>query len=77
MSTRCTRKHARDEAAGQGFHLYDDLEEERDCVMLDLEGMTFETSVSFSRSGRPYMWVRVRIPKHLARKLGLLPEAEA
>lgn len=77
MSTRCTIKDHRDAAAGQGFHLYEDLADERDCVMLDLEGFTFETSVSFGPSGRPEMRVLVRIPKHLARKLGLLPEAEA
>lgn len=77
MSTRCTIKHARDEAAGQGFHLYEDATDERDCVLLDLEGMTFESSVEFAPSGRPEMRVRVRIPRHLARKLGLLPDAGA
>jgi len=53
MSTRCTIKDDRDEATGQGFHLYEDLADESDCVMLDLEGFTFETSVSFAPSGRP------------------------
>ena len=72
MSTRCTIKDARDEATGQGFHLYEDLADERDCVMLDLEGFTFDTSVSFAPSGRPEMWVRVRIPKRFARLLGLI-----
>lgn len=71
MSTRCTIKDDRDEAAGQGFHLYEDLTDERDCVMLDLEGFTFETSVSFAPSGRPEMRVLVRIPKRFARPLGL------
>jgi hypothetical protein len=44
MSTRCSIKHDRDEGTGQGFHLYEDMADERDCVMLDLEGFTFETS---------------------------------
>jgi hypothetical protein len=69
MSTRCTIKHDRDEATGQQFHLFEDLEDERDCVMLDLEGFTFETSVCFAPSGRPEMRVRVRIPKRFARSL--------
>lgn len=72
MSTRCTIKDARDEATGQGFHLYEDLADERDCVMLDLEGFTFETSVSFGPSGRQEMQVLVRIPKRFARSLGLI-----
>jgi hypothetical protein len=75
MSTRCTIKDARDEATGQGFHLYEDLAGERDCVMLDLEGFTFETSVSFAPSGRPEMRVRARIPKRFARALGLIDDA--
>jgi hypothetical protein len=72
MSTRCTIKHDRDEATGQGFHLYEDLADEHDCVMLDLEGFTFESSVSFAPSGRPDMRVLVRIPKRFARTLGLI-----
>ena len=72
MSTRCTIKDARDDATGQGFHLYEDLADERDCVMLDLEGLTFDTSVSFASSGRPEMRVSVRIPKRFARLLGLI-----
>ena len=73
MSTRCTIRDAREEATGQGFHLYEDLADERDCVILDLEGFTFETSVSFAPSGRPEMRVVVRIPKRFARSLGLIP----
>lgn len=57
MSTRCAIKDDRDEAAAQGFHLYEDLADERDCVMLDREGFTFETLVSFAPSGRPEMRV--------------------
>lgn len=76
MSTRCTIKDARDKSAGQGFHLYEDLAEQGDCVLLDLDGMTFETSACFAPSGRPEMRVRERIPKHLAQKLGLLPDAD-
>ena len=72
MSTRYTIKDDRDEGTGQGFHLYEDLADERDCVMLDLEGFTFETSISFAPSGRPEMRVRVRIPKRFARSLGLI-----
>ena len=72
MSTRCTIKDDRDEGTGQGFHLYEDLADESDCVMLELEGFTFETSVAFTPSGRPDMRVLVRVPKRFARSLGLL-----
>jgi hypothetical protein len=67
MSTRCTIKDDRDEGTGQGFHLYEDLADERDCVMLDLEGFTFETSVSFALSGRVEMRVLAHIPRRFAR----------
>ena len=77
MSTRCTIKDARDEATGQGFHLYEDLADERDCVMLDLEGFTFETSVSVAPSGRHESRILVRIPKRWARALGLIGRAES
>lgn len=63
MSTRSTIKDDRDEATGQGFHLHEDLMDKRDCVMLDLEGLTFETSVSFAPSGGLEMRVLVPIPK--------------
>jgi hypothetical protein len=72
MSTRCTIKHDRDEATGQGFHLYEDLANESGCVMLDLEGFTFEASVFFGPSGKPKMRVLVRVPKRFARPLGLI-----
>lgn len=72
MSTRCTIKVDQDEGTGQRFHLYEDLADESDCLMLDLEGFTFETSVSFAPSGRPEMHVLVRIPKRFARSLGLI-----
>lgn len=72
MSTRCTIKDDHDEATGQRFHLYEDLDDERDCVMLDLEGVTFESSISFAPSGRPEMRVLMRIPKRMARSLGLI-----
>ena len=77
MSTRCTIQYARDEATGQGFHVYEDLLDEGGCVMLEIKGMTFETSVRFASSGRPEMRVEVRIPRHMARRMGLLPEAAA
>ena len=72
MSTRCSLKHERDEATGQGIHLYEDLMDGRDCVMLEVEGFTFETSVSVQLSGRLDTRVQLRIPKHWARKLGLI-----
>lgn len=37
----------------------------RDCVMLELEGFTFESSVVFAPSGKPEMRVLVRIPQAL------------
>lgn len=72
MSTRCTIKDDRDEGTRQGFHLHEDLADESDCVMLDLESFTFETSVSFAPSGRPEMRVLVRVPKRFARSLRLI-----
>ncbi len=74
MSTRCTIRDARDEASGRGFHLYEDLAENGNCVMLELEGFTFETSVSFASSGDFETRVLLRIPKRWARKLGLIGE---
>ena len=59
-------------ALGRGFHLYEDLSDERDCVMLELEGFTFETSVSFAPPGRPEIRVLIRIQKRTARSLGLI-----
>ncbi len=72
MSVRCTIKNDQNEATGQRFHLYEDLGDERDCVMLELEGCTFETSVTFAPSGRPEMRALIRIPKRTARSLGLI-----
>jgi hypothetical protein len=72
MSTRCTIKSDRDESTGQGFHLYENLGDGRDCVLLDLENFTFETSVYFALSGRPEMRVLACIPRLWARKLGLI-----
>jgi hypothetical protein len=77
LSTRCSLKYERDEATGQGIHLYEDLQDNRDCVMLQVEGFTFETSVSVAPSGRLDTRVQLRIPKHWARKLGLIEPAKA
>jgi hypothetical protein len=74
MSTRCSLRCERDEATGQGIHLYQVLLDDRDCVMLQVEGFTFETSVSVAPSGRLDTRVLLRIPKHWARSLGLLGE---
>ena len=63
MSSKCTIRNARDEASGQGFHLYEELAESGNCVMLELEGLTFETSVSFASSGDLETRVLLRIPK--------------
>jgi hypothetical protein len=52
--------------------LYEDLADERDCVMLELEGFRFEASVFFGPSGRPKMRVLVRVPRRFARSLGLI-----
>jgi hypothetical protein len=74
---RCTIRNARDESTGLGFHLYEELLDEGDCVMLELEGMTFETAGRFAPSGRPEIRVEVRIPKLMVRRMGLLPGADA
>lgn len=73
MSTRCTIKYGRDEATGQKIHLYEDLLDDPGCVLLEVEGFTFETSVSVARSGRLDTRALLRIPKRWARKLGLIP----
>jgi hypothetical protein len=73
MSTRCTIKDPRDEAIGKGFHLYEDLADERDCAILDLGGLMFETLVSFAPSSGPEKRVVVRIHNRFARSLGLIP----
>lgn len=72
MSMRCTIRHDHDDGTEQGFHLYEDLSDERDCVMLELEGFTFETSVSFALSGKPEMRILMRIPKRMARSMRLI-----
>jgi len=72
MSTRCTIKHERDESTGQEIHLYEDLLDDPGCVLLELEGFTFETSVSVAPSGRLGTRALLRIPKLWARKLGLI-----
>lgn len=75
MSTRCSLKYELDEATGQEIHLYEDLMDDRDCVMIQVEGFTFETSVSVELSGRLTTRVQLRIPKHWARRLGLVEAA--
>ena len=76
MSTRCTIKHERNESTGQEIHLYEDLLDDRDCVLLEVEGFTFETAVSVTPSGRIVTRALIRIPKSWARKLGLIDRAE-
>lgn len=76
MSTRCTIKHERDETAGMGFHLYEDLAEDRHSVMLELEGFTFDTTVSYASSGEFETRILLRIPKRWARAMGLIADAE-
>lgn len=73
MSTRCTIKYERDEATGQEIHLYEDLLDDPGCVLLEVEGFTFETSVSAAPSGRLDTRALLHIPKVWARKLGLIP----
>jgi hypothetical protein len=72
MSTRCTIKYERDESTGQEIHLYEDLLDDPGCALLDLEGFTFETSVSVAPSGRLGIRALLRIPEPWARKLGLI-----
>jgi hypothetical protein len=50
MSTRCTIKYERDESTGQEINLYEDLLDDPSCMLLELEGFTFETSVSVAPS---------------------------
>jgi len=72
MSTRCTIKYERDESTGQEIHLYEDLFDDPGCVLLELEGFTFETSVSVAPPGRIGTRALLRIPKPWAGKLGLI-----
>ena len=76
MSTRCTIKHKRDETAGMGFHLYEDLAEDRHSVMLELEGFTFDTTLSYTSSGEFETLLLMRIPKRWAQAMGLITDAE-
>jgi hypothetical protein len=72
MSTRCTIKYERDEVTGQEIHLYAALMDAPGCVLLEVAGLTFETSVSVAPSGRLDTRALLRIPKPWARKLGLI-----
>lgn len=72
MSTRATLKYERDEATGEEFHLYREWLDEDHCLMLELEGFTFEAASWVAPSGRRETRVRLRIPDEWARKLGLL-----
>jgi hypothetical protein len=74
MSTRCTIRNQHDETTGIGFHLYEDLVEDRNSVMLELEGFTFDTTVSYASSGDFETRILLRIPKRWARTMGLIPE---
>jgi hypothetical protein len=75
LSTRCSLKHERDEATGQEVHLYRDLLDEDHCVMLELEGFTFEAATWVAPSGSHKTRVQLRIPDRWARKLGLVEPA--
>lgn len=77
MSTRCSLKYERDEATGQEIHLYQDLADEDHCVMLELEGFTFEAASMVAPSGSHKTWVRLRIPDRWARELGLIEPLNA
>ena len=46
--------------------------EDRDCVMLSVEGFTFKSSMAVVLSARLNTRVLLQIPKRWARKLGLL-----
>lgn len=73
MSPQCTIKNTRDEGTGQGFHLYEDLVQDEDCVM-ELEGLPFETSTFFTSHGTFDTRILLTIRRGWAHELGLLPE---
>lgn len=75
MCTRCTIKYERDEATGQEIHLFEDLLDDPDCVLLEVEGFTFESSISVAPSGKLETRAMLRIPKRWARILGLIGES--
>jgi hypothetical protein len=75
MGMRCTIKYERDEATGQKIHLFEDLLDDPDCVLLEVEGFTFESSISVAPSGRLDTRALLRIPKRWARILGLIGDS--
>ena len=71
MSPQCTIKNTRDKGTGQGFHLYEDLVQDEDCVM-ELEGLPFETSTFFTSHGTFDTRILLTIRRGWAHELGLL-----
>ncbi len=72
MSTRCSKVYEKDEKTGEVVHLYEDLEDEANCVFLELEGFSFQSCVEFAPSGRPSIHIQVEIPCRFATALGLI-----
>ena len=74
MSPQCTIKDARGEGTGQGFHLYEDLVQDENGVMMELEGLPFETSTFFTSRWTFDTRLLLTTRRRWARELGMLPE---
>ena len=73
---KCTLKYERDESTGQTVHLYEALDDDPDCVMLEVRGVASGNSVDFAPSGRPLTRMNVKITRRFASALGLIGPAE-
>lgn len=75
MGTKSSLKHERDEATGQGVHLYREVSDDGH-VYLEVDGFPFEAASSVDLSGEGAMHLTIRFPKEWARKLGLLQASD-
>jgi len=71
MSTRASIKYENDQAAGQGFHLYEELFDEEN-IYLELTGFQFEASSSADLTGNGVPRLVVKLPLAWAQKLGIV-----
>jgi hypothetical protein len=75
MSTRGTIRLERDEATGQGIHLYREVFDDVNHLYVALEGFHFEAASSMNLSGEWGPRLTLKLPNEWARKLGLIAVA--
>jgi hypothetical protein len=71
MSPKSSIKYENDQAAGQGFHLYEELFDEEN-IYLELTGFQFEASSSADLTGNGVPRLVVKLPLAWAQKLGIV-----